>query len=70
MKCHALNCDKPALTGMPPCYDHWLMWPAKVRARSPWVVRPVLCQVDATYTPSAPQLGCAEQERGQLALFA
>lgn len=60
--CHALHCPNPALPGLPQCYDHWMMLPAKVRESRPWVRK-----VDATCTQSALQV---EQERGQMELFA
>lgn len=66
MTCHALACQQPALPGAQQCREHWLMLPAAVRARRPWVER----QAHATCTPSAPQVGCVEQARGQMELFA
>lgn len=37
MTCHALACPRPALPGAQQCREHWLMLPAAVRAKKPWV---------------------------------
>lgn len=65
MKCHALGCQEQALVGMPPCYDHWLLWPAKVRARTPWVTRPAPVPAADPVKPHKVH----SDERGQMALF-
>ena len=72
MKCHALGCHEPALTGLPPCYDHWLLWPPKVRARTPWVTRPAPVDSSANLHEKAVDetRNLHRQERGQMALFA
>lgn len=54
MTCHALHCPNPALPGMPQCYDHWMMLPAKVREARPWVVKPNSDSDGRAYRESKP----------------
>lgn len=72
MKCHAIHCQNEPIPGMLMCYDHWMMLPAKVRARSPWAVRPA--QVDRSadmHEKAVDKTGDLHRTgRGQLALFA
>jgi len=70
MTCHALNCPNPALPGMPQCYEHWMMLPAKVREAKPWV-RPVkhfrsVCD----FAQVGKSASSPEQENEQMELFA
>jgi len=68
MTCHALNCPNPALPGMPQCYEHWMMLPARVRESQPWVERlhaPSKYKVEPV--THARQF---ESESGQMEMFA
>ena len=64
MTCHALHCPHPALLGAQQCREHWLMLPAAVRAKRPWVD----WAAQSKCIPIAPQLGCVER-REQMELF-
>ena len=64
MTCHALHCPHPALPGAQQCREHWLMLPASVRAKRPWVDWSAQCE----RMPNVTQLGC-RLERGQMELF-
>ena len=66
MTCHALACPNPALPGALQCREHWLMLPAGVRAKKPWVDAMAL----NARIPAEKPVNAKCLERGQRELFA